>query len=180
MADFDFEKLIVDIPDYPKPGVIFKDITPILGDPEALAAAIDAFAEHFADAGITKIVGAEARGFIFGAALAYKMGVGFVPARKPGKLPRETVGVDYVDEYATNRVEMHTDSLDASDKVLIVDDLIATGGTATACSRLIKHFGAEVAGYAFLLELCFFKPREIIANQDGDVEVFTLVQVDGE
>jgi adenine phosphoribosyltransferase len=179
VAEFDFEKYIVDVVDYPKPGVVFKDITPILASPEALSAAVDAMAEHFAGSGVTKIVGAEARGFIFGAVLAYKMGVGFVPARKPGKLPRETFGVDYVDEYATNRVEMHLDSLTPSDKVLIVDDLIATGGTARACSRLVKHFGAEVIGYAFLLELSFFHPRDIIAAQDGDVDVYSLVKVDG-
>lgn len=176
MSAFDFESRIVDIPDYPEPGVVFKDITPLFDDAEALRAVIDAIADHFADRGITKVVGAEARGFMVGAPVAYRLGCGFVPARKPGKLPREVYSQSYSLEYGTDELQIHQDALTSDDHVLIVDDLIATGGTAIAAAKLAEQAGASVAGFGFILELAFLNPREIVA-QEFDQEVFTLVKV---
>ena len=176
MSAFDFESRIVDIPDYPEPGVVFKDITPLFDDAEALRAVIDAIAGHFADRGITKVVGAEARGFMVGAPVAYRLGCGFVPARKPGKLPREVYSQSYSLEYGTDELQIHQDALTSDDHVLIVDDLIATGGTAIAAAKLAEQAGASVAGFGFILELAFLNPREIVA-QEFDQEVFTLVKV---
>lgn len=176
MSAFDFESRIVDIPDYPEPGVVFKDITPLFDDAEALRAVIDAIADHFADRGITKVVGAEARGFMVGAPVAYRLGCGFVPARKPGKLPREVYSQSYSLEYGTDEPQIHQDALTSDDHVLIVDDLIATGGTAIAAAKLAEQAGASVAGFGFILELAFLNPREIVA-QECDQEVFTLVKV---
>ena len=176
MSDFDFESLIVDIPDYPEPGVVFKDITPLLKDPAGFAAVVDAIADHFKDAGVTKVVGAEARGFMFAAPVALRLGAGFVPARKPGKLPRETLCESYELEYGTNTLEMHADALTPDDVVLLVDDLVATGGTAIAQAHLVERFGAKLAGMGFLMELAFLGPREAIARET-DVEVFSLVKV---
>lgn len=177
MSAFDFEGRIVDIPDYPEPGVVFKDITPLFDDAEALRAVIDAIADHFADRGITKVVGAEARGFMVGAPVAYRLGCGFVPARKPGKLPREVYSQSYSLEYGTDELQIHQDALTPDDRVLIVDDLVATGGTAVATGKLVEQSGASVAGFAFILELCFLHPRDVIAEA-YDQEVFTLVKVD--
>lgn len=176
MADYDFESRITDIPDYPEPGVVFKDITTLLKEPDGFRATIDAIAEHFADAGVTKVVGAEARGFMIGAPVAYKLGAGFVPARKPGKLPREVRSESYELEYGTDELQMHTDALDENDVVLIVDDLVATGGTAVAQAKLIEQFGAKLAGFGFLMELDFLHPCEAIAKAT-DAEVFSLVHV---
>lgn len=176
MSAFDFESRIVDIPDYPEPGVVFKDITPLFDDAEALRAVIDAIADHFADRGITKVIGAEARGFMVGAPVAYRLGCGFVPARKPGKLPREVYSQSYSLEYGTDELQIHQDALTSDDHVLIVDDLIATGGTAIAAAKLAELAGASVAGFGFILELAFLNPREIVA-QECDQEVFTLVKV---
>ena len=164
MAAYDFEGHITDIPDYPEPGVIFKDITTLLKEPEGFKATIDAIADHFKDAGITKVVGAEARGFMIGAPVAYSLGAGFVPARKPGKLPREVRSESYELEYGTDSLEIHTDALDENDVVLIVDDLVATGGTAVAQAHLIEQFGAKLAGMGFLMELDFLNPCEAIAK----------------
>lgn len=174
--DFDFESLIVDIPDYPEPGVIFKDITPLLGSPEGFAAIVDSIAGHFAGKGVTKVIGAEARGFMVGAPVAYKLGAGFVPARKPGKLPREAMSESYSLEYGTNELQIHTDALTKDDVVLLIDDLVATGGTAAAQVRLVKRVGASLAGLGFLMELTFLNPRDEIAKET-DAEVFSLVQV---
>ena len=176
MAAFDFESLIVSIPDYPEPGVIFKDITPLLADPEGFAAVVDTIADHFADAGVTKVIGAEARGFMIGAPVARKLNAGFIPARKPGKLPRETVSESYTLEYGSNELQVHADSMTADDVVLLVDDLVATGGTAVAQVKLVEKFGAKLAGMGFLMELAFLNPRGIIAEAT-DTEVFSLVQV---
>ena len=176
MALIDYENLIVDIPDYPEPGVIFKDITPLLADEQGLSAVVDDMANHFMKAGITKVVGAEARGFLVGAPVAYKLGVGFVPARKPGKLPREVYSESYALEYGSDELEIHKDALTPDDRVLIVDDLVATAGTAVATARLIERAGATVVGFSFLLELAFLNPREII-GKEFDQEVYTLVQV---
>jgi adenine phosphoribosyltransferase len=176
MALIDYEKFIVDIPDYPEPGVIFKDITPLLADEQGLSAVVDDMANHFMKAGITKVVGAEARGFLVGAPVAYKLGAGFVPARKPGKLPREVYSESYALEYGSDELEIHKDALTPDDRVLIVDDLVATAGTAVATARLIERAGATVVGFSFLLELAFLNPREII-GKEFDQEVYTLVQV---
>lgn len=176
MAELDFESLIVDLPDYPKPGVVFKDITPLLGDADGFAAVIDTIAEHFADCGVTKVVGAEARGFMVGAPVARRLHAGFVPARKPGKLPRETVSEDFDLEYGSDTLQIHADAVKPGDVVLIVDDLVATGGTANAQVRLVEKLGGKLAGLGFLMELEFLGPREKIAEVT-DAEVFSLVQV---
>ena len=176
MADFDFESLIVDIPDYPEPGVVFKDITPLLADSEGFAAVVDAIAGHFAGKGVTKVVGAEARGFMVGAPVAKALHAGFVPARKPGKLPREAISESFELEYGTDELQIHVDAIGPDDVVLIVDDLVATGGTANAQARLVQRFGAKLVGMGFLMELAFLSPRENIAKET-DVEVFSLVQV---
>lgn len=172
-----YEELIVDIPDYPQPGVVFKDITPVLADAEAFAALIDDLAARFADRGVTKVMGAEARGFIVGAAVAYRLGAGFVAARKPGKLPREAISESYELEYGTNSLEVHADALGPDDVVLIVDDLVATGGTAAAMARLVERCDAKLAGLGFFLELAFLEPRPLLAEAT-DAEVFSLVVVE--
>ena len=177
MSNFDYKSLIIDIPDYPEPGVVFKDITPIIADAKGFAAVIDDISQHFIDAGITKVVGAEARGFLIGAPVAYRLGAGFIPARKPGKLPRAVYSQSYALEYGTDTLEIHKDALKPGDRVLIVDDLVATGGTAVASAHLIEQAGAEVAGFAFALELAFLHPRDII-GKEYDQEIFTLIKVD--
>lgn len=176
MSSFDFEGHITDIVDYPKPGVVFKDITTLLKDPDGFEATIDAIVEHFKDAGVTKVVGAEARGFMIGAPVAYRLHAGFVPARKPGKLPREVRSESYDLEYGSDELQIHADAIDPEDVVLIVDDLVATGGTAEAQAKLIKQFGASLAGMGFLMELAFLNPRQAIAKVT-DADVFSLVQV---
>lgn len=176
MSSFDFEGRITDIVDYPKPGVVFKDITTLLKDPDGFEATIDAIAEHFKDSGVTKVVGAEARGFMIGAPVAYRLHAGFVPARKPGKLPREVRSESYDLEYGSDELQIHADAIEPDDVVLIVDDLVATGGTAEAQVKLIKQFGASLAGMGFLMELAFLNPRQAIAKVT-DAEVFSLVQV---
>ena len=176
MAVFDYESLIYDLPDYPEPGVVFKDITPLLADADGFAAMIDEIAAHFKDKGITKVVCPEARGFMVGAPVAYALHAGFVPCRKPGKLPRETLSESYSLEYGTDALEIHVDALSPDDVVLIVDDLIATGGTVAAQVKLIAHSGAKLAGMGFLMELEFLHPRELIAGVT-DVEMFSLVKV---
>lgn len=176
MSSFDFEGHITDIVDYPKPGVVFKDITTLLKDPDGFEAAIDAIAEHFKDAGVTKVVGAEARGFMIGAPVAYRLHAGFVPARKPGKLPREVRSESYDLEYGSDELQIHADAIEPDDVVLIVDDLVATGGTAEAQAKLIKQFGASLVGMGFLMELAFLNPRQAIVKVT-DADVFSLVQV---
>lgn len=168
-----YEELIVPIPDYPKPGIVFQDLTPAFADGAAFAAMVDDLAAHFADTGITKVVGAEARGFIVGAAVALRLGAGFVPCRKPGKLPRTTLRESYVLEYGTDALEIHADALTPDDVVLIVDDLVATGGTVRAVVKMIEGTGATLAGMGFFLELAFLNPREVIAEVT-DAEVFSL------
>ena len=176
MPNFDYESLIVDIPDYPEPGVVFKDITPLFSDAQGFANVIDDIADHFMGRGITKVVGAEARGFMLGAPIAYRLGVGFVPARKPGKLPREVYSQSYALEYGTDELQIHKDSLDANDRVLIIDDLVATAGTTVASAKLVEQTGATIEAFAFGLELAFLNPRAII-GKEYDQEVYTLVKV---
>ena len=170
----DFESYIRDIPDWPKEGVMFKDITPLLASPGALKATIDTLADAFADAGVTKVMGAEARGFIFGGALAYRLGAGFVPARKPGKLPWQTTSVTYDLEYGTDTLEVHKDAIGPGDVVLIVDDVLATGGTAGAKAALVNVTGATLAGFAFLIELDFFHGRDKLP---ADSKIVSLIHV---
>jgi adenine phosphoribosyltransferase len=170
----DLEQYIRDVPDFPKEGIVFKDITPLLADPGGFHRAVDAIVGEFEDARITKIMGAEARGFIFGGAVAYRLGAGFVPARKPGKLPWETTSAEYKLEYGTDALEVHTDAIREGDRVLIVDDVLATGGTAAAKAELARMSGGEVAGFAFLIELDFLRGRDRL----GDEKVFTLIHVE--
>ncbi len=167
------ESYIRDIPDFPKEGIVFKDITPLLASPEGFRQAIDTIAEQFADAGVTKVLGAEARGFIFGGALAYKLGAGFIPARKPGKLPWQTTKAEYALEYGIDTLEMHLDAIGPDDVVLIVDDVLATGGTAAAKTELAECTGARIAGLAFLIELDFLGGRGKLT----DHKVVSLIHV---
>lgn len=176
MVSFDYESLIKDIPDHPKPGVVFKDITPLLADAEGFAAVVHNLAAPYKDAGVTKVVGSEARGFMMGAPVARELGAGFVPARKPGKLPRETASEDYDLEYGTATLHVHLDAFGPGDKVLLVDDLIATGGTMVAQVKLVEKLGAELVGIACLMELEFFNPRAVLANVT-DKQLHSLVKV---
>lgn len=176
MAEFAYSNLITDIPDFPKPGVVFKDVTTLMKDPEGFKGTIDAIVDHFKNAGVTKVMGAEARGFMIAAPVAYHLGAGFIPVRKPGKLPRETYSQSYDLEYGSDELQIHQDAIDEDDVVLIVDDLIATGGTAVAQVQLIERVGAKLAGLAFLMELEFLHPREALAEVT-DAELFSLVQV---
>jgi adenine phosphoribosyltransferase len=147
--------LIRDIPDFPSPGVVFKDITPLLADPAGLGAVVDALAEAFAGADVDKVVGIEARGFVVAAPIAVRLGAGFVPVRKVGKLPWTTHFEDYDLEYGTDRLEIHQDAIAPGEHVLIIDDVMATGGTAAAAARLVEALGGTVAGLGFLIELAF-------------------------
>ena len=162
---------IRDIPDFPEPGIVFKDITPLLLDPRALDDAVDGLARMTEPLEIEFVVAAEARGFILGGALARQLGAGFVPARKPGKLPHETVSAEYTLEYGINALEVHADALAGGHRVLIHDDLLGTGGTAGALCELVTRLGAEVVACAFLVELSFLGGRERLAPN----HVFSLI-----
>ena len=141
------------IPDYPKPGILFRDVTSLLEDPKAYAESIKLLADRYRDAGVTKVVGTEARGFLFGAPVALVLGVGFVPVRKPGKLPRETISETYDLEYGTDSLEIHVDAIQPGEKILVIDDLLATGGTIEATAKLIRRLGGEVTDAAFIINL---------------------------
>lgn len=154
------EKHIRSIPDFPKKGIMFRDITTLLKHPKAFKAAIDELYKLFKDSGADIIVGPESRGFIFGSALAYKMKIGFVPVRKPGKLPGETVSETYELEYGTDKIEIHKDAIAPGSKVLMIDDLLATGGTMEAACRLVEKLGGKVVGIGFLIELSFIPGRD--------------------
>lgn len=173
----DYEKLIRDVYDWPKPGIDFKDITTVINNPDALCQSVKDLADHFRDQGITKVMGAEARGFIFGAPVAIELGAGFIPCRKPGKLPWKTYSESYELEYGTDSLEIHMDSATPDDKILLVDDLIATGGTAVAEARLAMKTGASVAGMGFLLSLDYLNPMRKVRQELGDIDVFSLVHV---
>lgn len=159
----DLRGWIRDIPDFPRPGIVFRDITPLLVDPEALRVAVEDLAERVRDLDVDLVVAAEARGFILGGALAIKLGAGFVPARRPGKLPYNSIQVAYELEYGVNELEVHADALAQGARVLVHDDLIATGGTAAAVSEAVAQLGGEVVGFAFLVELSFLGGREALA-----------------
>ena len=164
------ETLIRAIPDFPIPGILFRDITPLLKDKQGFKDAIDLFVDRFKGRGIDYVVGIEARGYMLGAPLAYAIGAGFVPVRKPGKLPYSKLSESYALEYGTNSLEIHADALGNGDKVLVVDDLLATGGTAAATRRLLERLGAQVEAFAFLIELEALKGRD--ALQGIAVETF--------
>jgi adenine phosphoribosyltransferase len=168
------KKLIREVPDFPKKGILFYDITTLLKDKLGFARLIDALSEHYIGKEIDLVLGMEARGFIFGPALAYRLNAGFVPVRKPGKLPAETEKVSYDLEYGSNSLEMHKDAIEPGQRVLIVDDLLATGGTAVATAKLASGLGAQIAGLAFVVELDFLRGREKLAKYD----VFSLLHYD--
>jgi len=170
-----FLALIRDVPDFPEPGIVFKDITPLLGNAAAFGAALDAMTRTFDGDAISAVVGIEARGFIFGAPIADRLGASFVPVRKPGKLPWRVMSLEYGLEYGTDELEIHEDALTPDDRVLVVDDVLATGGTARATIDLVKGFGATVAGLAVLIELGFLNGRDKLS----DVLVHTVVHYDG-
>lgn len=170
----DLKKLIREVPDFPKPGILFYDITTLLMDAAGFAAVIDALKQRYSGMKIDKVLGIEARGFIFAPALAYAMGAGFVPVRKPKKLPAETVCQEYALEYGTDKVEIHKDAIESGESILIVDDLLATGGTAAAVAKLVEKLGGRVAGLGFVVELDFLHGREKLPGYD----VFSLLNYD--
>ncbi|ABO24102.1 adenine phosphoribosyltransferase [Shewanella loihica PV-4] len=166
------------IPDYPKPGIMFRDVTSLMEDPAAYQATIALFVERYKDLGVTKVVGTEARGFLFGAPLALELGVGFVPVRKPGKLPRETISESYELEYGHDMLEIHTDAIKPGDKVLVVDDLLATGGTIEATVKLIRQLGGEVEHAAFVISLPELGGEHRLAEMG--LSLMTLCEFEGE
>jgi len=175
MTDADRRRLdaaIRDVPDFPKPGILFKDITPVLGDGELFRLAVDALIGTAGGAKIDKIVGIDARGFIFGAAAALQLGVGFVPVRKKGKLPWETEACAYSLEYGEAQIEVHKDAVHSGERILLIDDLLATGGTAAAAVELLRRLGCDLLGIAFLIELKFLNGRERLK----DVPVSALLE----
>jgi adenine phosphoribosyltransferase len=168
----DVKSLIREIPDFPKPGILFRDITTLLRDPEGLRYTIDTLTEKCTGFAPDYIVGMESRGFIFGAPLAYKLGAGFIPVRKPGKLPAAVHTVEYELEYGRDKLEMHQDALRPGSRVLIVDDLIATGGTAAATAKLVQQIGCELVGFGFIIELVDLNGRKLLP----DIPIRTLFQ----
>ena len=170
----DLAELIRDIPDFPVEGILFKDITPLIRDPQAFQEAVDVIVDHYVGMGIEAVASIEARGLIFGAPVAYALGAGFVPVRKPGKLPADKISEEYTLEYGTNVLEVHKDAIHPEQRVLIIDDLLATGGTAHATVRLMERLGAEVVGIAFLIELTFLGGIEKLKGYD----VFSLMRFD--
>jgi len=161
----DIARRIRDVPDFPKPGILFKDITPLLLDAAAFRRAVELMAAPFQESKVTRVVSIESRGFLLGAPIALALDAGLVPIRKPGKLPSQRGRVEYALEYGTDALEMHTDAVGASDRVLIVDDVLATGGTAQAAGKLVRAHGAEVVGFTFLIELDFLKGRQRLAGE---------------
>lgn len=168
----DLKRTIRDIPDFPKKGILFKDITTLLKDKKSLKVSVDLLAKQFGKKGIKYVVGIESRGFIFGTALAYKLGVGFIPVRKKGKLPAKVRSVTYALEYGTDTLEMHEDALKRGDKIVIIDDLLATGGTVAAVAKLVRASGARIAGIGFIIELAFLNGR---AKLKG-LPVYSVIQ----
>ncbi len=170
----DLKKLIREIPDHPKPGILFYDLTTLLQDPAGFRSVVDQLCAHYTGRSVDVVVGVEARGFIFAPALAYRLGAGFVPVRKPKKLPWKTASVSYQLEYGTDTLEIHQDAVKPGQKVLISDDLLATGGTAAAAAALVRQLGGQVVGAAFALELSFLNGR---AKLPG-IDVFSLIKYD--
>ncbi|MDD4888836.1 MAG: adenine phosphoribosyltransferase [Phycisphaerae bacterium] len=163
--------LIRDVPDFPKKGIVFKDITPLLADPAGFMQAVDLIATRYRDDTIDLVVGVESRGFIFGAAVAARLGAGFIPIRKPGKLPSKTQRIEYELEYGRDALEIHLDAIKPNQRVLMVDDLLATGGTMKACCDLVRQLGGEIVAIAFLIELAFLPGRKKL----GKYEVFSVL-----
>jgi adenine phosphoribosyltransferase len=163
--------LIRDVPDFPEPGVVFKDITPVLADPIAFSTIVDLIVVHFGRGNVDKVVGIEARGFILAAPVAYHFGAGLVPVRKKGKLPHETLGEEYQLEYGTATLEIHKDAVAQGERVLVVDDVLATGGTANAAASLVQRIGGHVIGISCLIELDFLSGRDKVKDHD----LFTLI-----
>jgi adenine phosphoribosyltransferase len=170
----DLKKLIREVPDYPKPGILFYDLTTLLKDKKGFQKLVDRLCDHYADRKVDIVVGIEARGFIFAPALAYRLGAGFVPVRKPKKLPAKTAKVSYQLEYGTDTLEIHEDAIRPGQSVLISDDLLATGGTAAATVNLVRTLGGNISGAAFAVELTFLKGRAKLPGMD----VFSLIQYD--
>jgi adenine phosphoribosyltransferase len=168
------KKLIREVPDFPKKGILFYDITTLLKDKTGLAMLIDKLSEHYISEDVDLVLGMEARGFIFAPALAYRLNAGFVPVRKPGKLPAECVSYDYALEYGSNTLQVHKDAIQKGQRVLIVDDLLATGGTAEATAKLAESLGAKIAGLGFVVELSFLNGRDKLKNYD----VMSLLRYD--
>jgi adenine phosphoribosyltransferase len=171
------EDYILDVHDWPKKGIVFKDITPLLESPAVFHYTIDRMTAPFLTEGVTKVLSMEARGFIFASAICYKLRAGFVPARKPGKLPRPVISAEYILEYGTDNIEVHTGAITPDDVVLIVDDVLATGGTADAAANLVKECGGTIAGYSFVMELDFLKGRDKL---DPAIPVHVLTHVSGD
>lgn len=167
----DLKSLIREVPDFPKPGINFYDITTLLKDPVGWKGVIDALKEHYKDTKVDVVVGIEARGFFFAPAIAYALGAGFVPVRKPGKLPAQTESVEYALEYGTDKLEVHKDAIQPGQKVLILDDVLATGGTASGVARLVEKLGGTVAGMGFVIELDFLNGRSKLNGR----EIFSLL-----
>jgi len=165
------EALIRDVPDFPEPGIVYKDITPVLADPIAFSTIIDLIVVHFGRGNVDKVVGIEARGFILGAPVAYHFGAGVIPVRKKGKLPHDTLQEDYALEYGTATLEIHKDAVKPGERVLVVDDVLATGGTAKAATNLVERIGGNVCGIATLIELDFLHGRDKLQGHD----LFTLI-----
>lgn len=172
MADLLAAQLVRDIPNFPEPGIIFKDITPVLKHPQALREVVDLMTDHARSLKPDVVAGIESRGFVFGLPIAINLGLGFIPVRKLGKLPGEKISEEYALEYGTNTVEMHVDAVEPGQRVVVVDDLLATGGTAAAAARLIERLRGKVAGFVFLIELTFLHGRENLRGYD----VYTLIQ----
>jgi adenine phosphoribosyltransferase len=168
----DLARFIRDVPDFPKKGILFKDITPLLKNPAAFEESISRMAEPYYESGVTDVVGIESRGFIFGAALAIELGVGFIPIRKPGKLPHITTRAEYKLEYGSDAIELHSDSINTHSNIVICDDLLATGGTAEAAIKLVTSLGAHIVGMSFLIELEFLNGRERM----GDVPIYSVLR----
>lgn len=167
-----FKKMVRDIPDFPQKGIIFKDITPILQNPNGLRKTVEMIANHYKNKKIDIVVGAEARGFILAPTVAFNLGAGFVPVRKPGKLPYEKISMSYALEYGTDTLEMHKDAIKKGQQVLMVDDLLATGGTMAACCKMVETLGGNIVGCAFLIELAFLNGKKALSKYD----VYSLIK----
>jgi len=166
------KKMVRDIPDFPKKGIIFKDITPILQNPNGLREAVETISNHYKSKKVDIVVGAEARGFILAPTVAFNLGAGFVPVRKPGKLPYEKISMSYALEYGTDTLEMHKDAIKKGQQVLMVDDLLATGGTMATCCRMVETLGGNIVGCAFLIELAFLNGKKALSKYD----VYSLIK----
>ena len=173
-----FKSRIRTVPHYPKPGVMFRDITTLLKDATGLQLAVKSLADHFRGHPIDRVAGIEARGFILGAAVAYELGLGFIPVRKKGKLPAKTIGQDYALEYGTDRVELHADAISPGESILLIDDLIATGGTAAAACALIERMGGNIQGCGFVIDLPDLGGRQQLEEQG--ISVFALCEFEGD